>query len=303
MTPFVLAGAGGALLAAAVCAALLPRLTRPSLAELLQEPQPRPAPSESTSVAARTRAAGWSRRLGAPGVPLLALVGLPTARTRHRLAACDRDVPGYLSQKAVMVALAVLIPPVLGTLLTLLGVAVTPLLGLGAWIVFALVLWIAPDLEVRDQARERSEQMKHTIAAVCDLVVIALAGGAGVTGALADATRTSDTWAMRRIRTALYTASIHHDPAWTALEHLGERYDVPAANELAASLRLAGADGARVRASLAAKATSLRTQHLAELEADAQSATERMSLPVVLMFAGFLLLIGYPALQLVLTGM
>lgn len=300
MNPFVLAGIGGALLAAAVCGALLPRLMRPSLAELLQDPEPAPA---EPAIADQTGAAGWSRRLGAPGVPLLSLLGLPTARTRSRLAACDRDVPGYLSQKAAMAVLALTVPPLLGTVLALMGVSVTSVLGLGAWSVFALVLWIAPDLEVRDQANDRSEQMKHTIAAVCDLVVIALAGGAGVTGALADATRASDTWAMRRIRTALYTASIHHEPAWTALDHLGERYDVPAANELAASLRLAGADGARVRASLAAKATSLRTQHLAELEADAQSATERMSLPVVLMFAGFLIFIGYPALHLVLTGM
>lgn len=301
MNPFVLAGIGGTLLAAALCAALLPRLFRPSLAELLQDPQP--APTEAEGAADQAGAVRWSRRLGAPGVPLLALVGLPTARTRRRLTACDRDVPGYLSQKASMALLALTVPPVLGAVLGLLGLSLTPVLGLVSWAGFALVLWIAPDLEVRDQANERSEQMRHTIAAVCDLVVIALAGGAGVTGALSDATRASDTWAMRRLRTSLYTAGIHHEPAWTALDHLGERYDVPAANELAASLRLAGADGARVRASLAAKATSLRTQHLAELEADAQSATERMSLPVVLMFAGFLVFIGYPALHLVLTGM
>lgn len=301
MNPFVLAGIGGCLLAAAVCAALLPRLRRPSLAELLQDPQP--APTEPAAAAGQARPTGWSRRLGAPGVPLLALLGLPTARTQRRLEACDRDVPGYLSQKAAMALLALSVPPLLGTVLGLLGWSLSPVMSLGAWGVFALVLWIAPDLEVRDQARERSEQMRHTIAAVCDLVVIALAGGAGVTGALADATRASETWAMRRIRTALYAASIHHEPAWMALNDLGERYDVPAATELAASLQLAGAEGARVRASLAAKATSLRTQHLAELEADAQSATERMSLPVVLMFAGFLVLIGYPALNLVLTGM
>ncbi|WP_223830228.1 type II secretion system F family protein [Nocardiopsis quinghaiensis] len=229
-------------------------------------------------------------------------MGLPTQRTRQRLTACDRDVPGYLSQKAAMAALALVVPPLLGTIFTALGLSLSPLFGLLAWAVFAAVLWMAPDLEVRDQARERSEQMRHTIAAVCDLVVISLAGGAGVTGALDDATRASDTWAMRRIRTALYTATIQHQPAWTALEELGERYDVPAATELAASLRLAGADGARVRASLSAKATSLRTQHLAELEAEAQSATERMSLPTVLLFAGFLVLIGYPALHLILTS-
>ena len=34
----------------------------------------------------------------------------------------------------------------------------------------------------------------------------------------------------------------------------------------------------------------------------AQAATERMSLPVVLLFAGFLIFIGYPAIARVLTG-
>ncbi|WP_435107147.1 type II secretion system F family protein [Nocardiopsis synnemataformans] len=301
MNPFLLAAIGGSLVAAGVWVALLPRLSRPSLAELLADPLPpaEPAPGQEQTAGS----SGWSRRLGAPAVPLLAAVGLPTSRTRRHLAACDRDVPGYLSQKAAMAALALVVPPFLAAALTAWGIAVSPLFGIAAWGVFALVLWMAPDLEVRDQAKERSEQMRHTIAAVCDLVVIALAGGAGATGALTDATSTSDTWAMRRIRTALYAATIRHDPAWVALEELGERYDVPAAAELAASLRLAGADGARVRASLAAKATSLRTQHLAELDAHAQSATERMSLPVVLMFAGFLVFIGYPALHLILTGM
>lgn len=298
-TTVVLAVTGGLLLAAGLWCVLQPRLARPSLAERLQDP----TPAEPTTQTERPAVAGWSRTLGAPGIPVLAALGLPTHRTQARLAACDRVASDYLAQKAAMAVLGLLVPPVVGMMLLAAGMPVTPAWAVGAWGVFALVLWTAPDLEIRDQARERSDHMRHTVAAVCDLVVIALAGGAGVNGALHDATRASDTWAMRRLRTALQSATLRHEPPWTALQDLGARYQVPAATELAASLRLAGADGARVRASLSAKATSLRTQHLAELEADAQSATERMSLPVVLMFAGFLILIGYPALHLVLTGM
>jgi tight adherence protein C len=73
-------------------------------------------------------------------------------------------------------------------------------------------------------------------------------------------------------------------------------------SELAASVALAGTEGAKVRASLAAKATSLRTHELAEAETADQAATERMSLPVVLLFAGFLVFLGYPAVEKVLTG-
>ena len=74
-------------------------------------------------------------------------------------------------------------------------------------------------------------------------------------------------------------------------------------SELAASVSLAGTEGARVRASLAAKAAALRTRELTDAEGDAQAATERMSLPVVMLFIGFLVFIGYPALASVLAGL
>ena len=60
-------------------------------------------------------------------------------------------------------------------------------------------------------------------------------------------------------------------------------------------MTLAG-DGAQVRDSLSAKASGIRMRDLAELESEAQARSETMVLPVALMFAGFLVLIGYPAL-------
>src|SRR5699024_12213213 len=114
-------------------------------------------------------------------------------------SACDRAASDYLAQKAAMAVLGLLVPPVVGMMLVAAGMSLAPTWAMGAWMVFALVLWTDPDLEIRDQARERSDHMRHTVAAVCDLVVIALAGGAGVNGALNDATRTADTWAMKQI--------------------------------------------------------------------------------------------------------
>ena len=60
---------------------------------------------------------------------------------------------------------------------------------------------------------------------------------------------------------------------------------------------LAGSEGAKVRASLASKAQGLRAQALADADAASQQATERMSLPVICMFAGFMLFIAYPAMS------
>ena len=65
-------------------------------------------------------------------------------------------------------------------------------------------------------------------------------------------------------------------------------------------MTLAGG-GALVRDSLTAKAHSIRAKDLAQRESDAESKSETMVLPVAMMFAGFLLLIGYPALAALST--
>ncbi|TQN32666.1 type II secretion system (T2SS) protein F [Haloactinospora alba] len=294
-TVTVTAGASGAVIGLGVWLLLMIRHTRPSLAERLADP---PSPDSTTFPPA---SAGWLSRCGSSGVPLLSALGLPTAHTRARLAVCDRTPDSYLAEKTAAGLVAITVPPLLATVLTLAGISITTPVAGGLWAVFALICWLAPDLALRNQAERNRDELRHAAAAFADLVVISLAGGAGVNGALQDASQSGTGWAMSRIRAALHQAALRREAPWQALGELGARYDVAAFDELAASLRLAGADGARVRASLSAKAHTLRTQHLAQLEADAHSATERMSLPVVLLFAGFLIMIGYPALSLITT--
>ncbi|TDQ55101.1 type II secretion system F family protein [Actinorugispora endophytica] len=273
------------------------RFARPSLAERLSDPPPPRAARVATPDE------GFTARLGTLGVPVLSTLGLPGPKVLRDLAVCERDAERYLAEKFTVLLLGIVAPPFIGTLMALAGVNLPPLVALGGWVLFALVLWFAPDSSLRDEANKRRKLMRHALAGFSDLVVVALAGGAGVNGALTDATATSTSWAMTRIRTALRGAALDRRPPWAALRELGDRYDVPEFAELSASLQLAGSDGARVRGSLAAKARTLRTQHLAEMDAEAQSATEKMSLPVVLLFAGFLVMLGYPALSLVMTGL
>ena len=63
---------------------------------------------------------------------------------------------------------------------------------------------------------------------------------------------------------------------------------IAAGADEAGAVRLAGDEGARVRVSIAAKARSIRTRGLADAEGAAQAASERMSLPVVLLMTGFI---------------
>jgi hypothetical protein len=129
-----------------------------------------------------------------------------------------------------------------------------------------------------------------------------LAGGAGVEGALAEAAAVGQGWAFGQLRQALEEARLTRVAPWGPLGRLGEDLGVEDLCELAASVGLAGSEGARVRATLSAKAGSIRAHSLADAQAAAEAMSERMSLPVVVLFAGFLLFVGYPALAHVLTG-
>lgn len=294
MNPVTAAALAGAALGLALWALAAARWARPTLAERLSGPRP------AARLALRPSEGGVLTRLGRVGVPLLHAAGLPGKRAVRNLRICDRDPGGYLAEKAAGVLVGVLFPPVMGLLVSSFGMLPIPLVSFALWAGFAVLMWFAPDLSLNDEATKRKEEMRRTLSGFADLVVVSLAGGAGVSGALTDASANGGGWAMAAIRDALREASLTRVPVWQAMRDLGERYDTPEFAELSASLHLAGTDGARVRSSLSAKAKTLRVQFLAESEAEAQSATERMSLPVVLLFAGFLGLLGYPAMSLIL---
>ncbi len=94
----------------------------------------------------------------------------------------------------------------------------------------------------------------------------------------------------------MITARLTRTSPWTTLGQLGEELQISELTELAAALSLAGTEGAKVRASLAAKAAAMRQRSGAEAEGKANAATERMAMPGILMAFGFIIFIFYPAL-------
>lgn len=284
------AGCGGGLWACAV--GLVP--PRPSLGQLLDRATtPSPPDPEDEAVA------GWARRAAAPWRAL----GLPDPGVRDDLRLLDRPVTLHLARKTLFTVVGVLTPALATAGLALLGaggglvVPAVVALGLG------VAGFVTPDVLVRAQARRLRAQFRHALSAYLDLTWITLAGGAGVDTAVRDAAAIGHGWAFTRLRTALEAARLTRTSPWVGLRRLGVEIGVGELTELAASVSLAGTEGARVRASLAAKASGLRTHQLTDAEAAAQSATERLSLPVTVLFLGFLIFIGYPALAQVLTGL
>jgi hypothetical protein len=106
-----------------------------------------------------------------------------------------------------------------------------------------------------------------------------------------------------RLREALAVARLSGETPWAALGRLGQELRIDELVELSSSLLLAGSEGAKIRDSLAAKADSLRRHEGSMAEARAQQASERMSLPIGLLFLGFLIFLGYPAVAQVFHGL
>jgi Flp pilus assembly protein TadB len=156
--------------------------------------------------------------------------------------------------------------------------------------------WWLADRSLTTAASRARRDFHTALATYLDLVVALLVGGAGIDTALDDAARLGTGASFRQLRGALGTAQERREAPWRALGELGDRVAVGGLAELAASMTLAGEQGARVRESLIAKAASLRARELAEAEADAARASETMTMPIVAMGFGFVLLVCYPPL-------
>jgi tight adherence protein C len=152
------------------------------------------------------------------------------------------------------------------------------------------------------RARDRRRHFRIVIGSFVDLVVLSLAGGVGVEGALLAASRVSDDWAATRMARALSKARDAGQSPWAGLGQLGTEIGVSELVELSTTLQLAGTEGARIRQSLTARAVSLRRHEQADAESAANTVTERLFLPGALLLFGFLLFIGYPAFSRILGG-
>jgi len=171
-----------------------------------------------------------------------------------------------------------------------------------AMFVGATVGFVAPDAAVRRAASRRRRHIVHAMSSFLDLTTVLLAGGAGLETALTAAARAGGGEAFGLLRGALARARDAGRPPWAELRVLGRRLGVDPLVELADSLDLAGTHGARIRESLVARSEAMRARIADDVEAAAHAATERMGIPMVLVFVGFLALIVYPALSQVVGG-
>lgn len=292
----IVAGAGVAFGLLLIAYGLAPR--REPLAQALADLLDPPAVVRTSG--ASGGAGDWRARTSGRVATILGSLGIDLGNLDADLRVVGRGVEQHLIEKLTAAVAGLLLPPGLALLASVGGAAAPISLVAVGSLGLAGAGFVLPDALLRTQAAERRRDFRYALSSYLDLSHIVLAAGAGVETALAYAAEAGDGWAFAELRAALHRSRLAGDSPWAAFQRLGEELDVSELREVASSLALAGTHGAKVRASLEARASALRARDLAEMEGDAESATERMAVPSVLMVVGFVIFVGFPAVTEIL---
>ncbi len=226
-----------------------------------------------------------SRRLGA-------LPWLPIPEVDLALLGQDREQ--WLTSKVSYGLVGLGIIPVLEVLLALTGQHESLLLPAIISIALGVGLFFAPDLVVKVNAAEKRTDFRHALASYLDLVSLERGAGAAPTEALEAAAQIGGGWAFERIAAALTAARKAGRPPWEGLADLAEQTGVVELSDLAEIAQVAGHEGARILATISARAESMRAEALAATKAKAGSRSTTMVVPIAMLGAGFLLLLVFP---------
>ncbi|MEV6792764.1 type II secretion system F family protein [Streptomyces sp. NPDC051320] len=214
---------------------------------------------------------------------------------RSDLAVLDRGWERFLATKVLLGVSGLIFGPMLFAIAWAIGFGSGPIIPVWLALAFGALFFFLPDLEVRRDAADKRKDLRRVIGAYLDLVSMNLAGGRGLPEALMAAAEVSDGWALRRIRNALADARITGTSQWLALGRLGEELGIEELKDLSSSLALVADDGAKVRESLASRAETMRHREMAEIEGAAGEKSQSMLVAQLLLCAGFLVFLIYPA--------
>jgi tight adherence protein C len=299
MTAVLLLGAVAGLGVFLLVIALLPRKT--GLAKQLAAFDAAQSAGASTAVwTGGANDSTVSRWLGTGLAKFCAEQGWELRTLRSSLNLAGKSLESYLAQKVLLAVLGLLIAPVAIALASVAGFRVPFVIPVWGALLLAMIFFLLPDIELRQEVSRRRRDFRHAIGAFLDLVAMNLSGGRGVPEALLVASEIGTGWAMWRIREALVNARITGQTPWQALGALGDEVKVDELRDLAAALSLVAEDGAKVRESLVTRAVSLRRRELADLQGQAGERSQSMLVAQMLLCAAFLIFLIYPAVKVML---
>ncbi|MGW2650910.1 type II secretion system F family protein [Streptomyces sp. NPDC001393] len=271
--------------------------------ELLQ-PQPALGPALQRSVPAALtmpepeldREELWGRWL------LARLERLPGVKVPTTNLALLGQGPGqFMLKKTAFAALGLLCPMIATIPWIIAGVGLPFYVPAGVGLIVAGLLFITPDLAVRDQAKRAREEFAHALSAYLDLVALKRAADAGPAEALEKAAEVGEGWPFLYLQGALRRARLEKIPPYQALTELAHEYDLPVLDDVADIMRGSATDGAAVYKALRARTAALNAELLADQAAEANAASEKMTAPGALLAVLVMLLMAFPAVIRMLT--
>jgi Flp pilus assembly protein TadB len=238
----------------------------------------------------------WARAAGRAGAWAARLPAAGLRAPSQAVALIGWTPEGYAARKVGLAAFGAVFVPLLTAVLGVTGVRLPVVVPVAGSLALAAVLFLVVDLVVRDQAAEARGQMRRALCSYLDLVSLRRDASEGPTIALERAAALGEGWVFRRITDALVAARLAGDPPWDGLRRLAADTGVGELADVADIAAVAAQEGASIAPTLRARAQSLRVRLLAEEEASANTASEKLTAPVALLSIAFLLLFLYPAL-------
>jgi hypothetical protein len=238
----------------------------------------------------------WGRWL------LARLERLPGVRIPTTNLALLGQGPGQFMLKKTALAGLGLLCPVIATIPWIIaGVSLPFYVPASVGLLIAGLLFITPDLAVRDQAKRAREEFAHALSAYLDLVALKRAADAGPAEALEKAAEVGEGWPFLYLQGALRRARLEKIPPYEALMQLAHEYDLPVLDDVADIMRGSATDGAAVYKALRARTAALNAELLADQAAEANAASEKMTAPGALLAVLVMLLMAFPAVIRMLT--
>ena len=219
---------------------------------------------------------------------------------RADLAILERGWEGFLATKTLLAVAGFIFGPLAYAAVMMIGIGRSVIIPVWLALFFAVLFFFLPDAEIRRDAAEKRRDLRRVVGAYLDLVAMNLAGGRGLPEALMAAAEVSDGWALMRIRRCLTDARITGVSQWAALGRLGDELAIEELQDLSAALALVADDGAKVRDSLSARAETMRHRELSEIEGQAGARSQSMLVAQMLLCAGFMLFLMFPAVMRVI---
>jgi tight adherence protein C len=244
--------------------------------------------------------ATWSALVGGRVVAGLAHRGITLAKLRVDLELTDYTLESHVVRKLSYGLLGLLLPSVTALVMVSSGVSLPlSIPAISGFALAGLFFWV-PDLSVAQEAAQRRHELRRALSCYLDLVAMSLAGGRGIPEALPTAARIGRGWAFELLQDTIDRARRVGDTPWAALAALGKRTGMQELQDLGGALMLVADDGAKVRSSLTARASTQRRRQLAEAEGAAARADQSIQMAQVVLAAGFFLFLGYPAVVAVM---